>query len=847
MGKILPAPFPVNAFLIRNPKIGLNEHIRIIEERIFKPRADCEEFIIKCPLDWEANDRFEDRNWRMKLQAFSMFESIIHIFDDLEDKSTAVNYFLDVLRDWYNVYGDDPDDIITSRMPESYSWYDMSTGLRSLILAFFINRISVFDIKVSTIDEELILNAYNKHRRHLLNPKVFSLNNHGIFQIQGLMALLQNYNVTTNQIALDYAKNKMTELVKSQFDINGVHTEHSPHYHIFAVNLFESIIENGWYSGSEIPNFVGRAIEVSKWLIDPNKCPACIGDSILTVQNRVNFSRNFYQNLLENKVEEVESVFSNFNNSGYSIFRSEWNVKAEESAYLFFMGMYNSKIHKHRDCLSFEWFENGQKIICDSGKYGYKSDKLRSFFLSNRAHNNIEIEGFDILKENPYKSAIDETSFKKGVFQIKSSINYPKSIIERNLFYKKGHWIIIEDKVTLQKTKKINQWFHINKDYDLVSHNKNCFKFSSKKSNLIINSLNVGIKPSIYRGDDDLMQGFLSEKDLEYDKNFTVGYSCKGNNLYSITILALGESEYKNALSYTKSLKCPNLKEKKQKKSVNLIPNIKHFEINKPTFNLKLGKATYDISAEKGNLCFYLDYKSNEKEFIVLLPGAINRDKIIKNFQRFSWSDEMDYNVISVLDPTIKEDNSISIGWFVGNERQFALDSLIVYFRKLFQNNKVPTNKVTFFGTSAGGYTALKISSYFLDSKIIVINPQTDVFKYYEKDYKILLEKCFPSYSEEEVKAKFSNRFTVNVNLYRRIAPIFYFQNKYDRHHTKEHLKPFLSTIKSNYQNLINVEQDFELNDISKLNVLMYSDDESKHTPPSKEITLNWINKLSKF
>ena len=83
------------------------DQIRLIDERIFKPRGDCEEFMLPAAIDWEAIDRIEDRNWRMQLQGWNFFNPVMNFFDALEDKRPAIEFFFSVARDWWETYGGD--------------------------------------------------------------------------------------------------------------------------------------------------------------------------------------------------------------------------------------------------------------------------------------------------------------------------------------------------------------------------------------------------------------------------------------------------------------------------------------------------------------------------------------------------------------------------------------------------------------------------------------------------------------------------------------------------------------------------------------------------------------------
>lgn len=840
------------AFLFRNTKVSKEVQDDYLKNRVFQPRRDCEKISIKLPLDWESKDREEDRNWRMQLQGFAMFHPITHYFDSREDKAEIVHYFLEVLTDWDINYGADPFDIVTDRMPKSYAWYDMTTGFRALTLAFFINRIQFFSIDISEKSKNLIQKTTLKHIKHLCHEEVFSLNNHGIFQIQGLMALLKVSGEDSNKETISYALDKMESLVDSQFDNKGVHLEHSPHYHLFALHMFERILMNDWYNKKPgIIDTLKKASEVSKWIVDPHKRPACIGDSILTKQEHVDFSVNDHADDLEVETNDKKFVFSKFNESGYSIFRSNWDCNPEKATYFFFMGMYHSKTHKHRDCLSFEWLENGDKLICDSGKYGYKSNEYRNFFLSNRAHNTVEIEGFDIIKLKKYSSAIQETIYEDGIFKLNSKLDYPAVKFNRNIYLKPGRWIIVNDNLDFQKSKLIKQWFHLNKDYGLESFDQNYFKFSNANNKLIVHCLNGECSPKFSYGDRGSMQGFISEKDWHYTENCALGFSANAKKHNLFTILSLGEDDYMDAISYLEGNELNQGLKLDSKsfvtKNLPMINNIPHKRFYDSNIILNKGKSTFTINEYNKRLDFFCDKKEGSDQYIVVLPGAIDRSKHTYNFQRYSWSDDLKCSLISFMDPTIKEDNALSIGWFVGDTHNHSLKVLIINLKNILRFNNIPEEKVLFLGSSAGGFSSLKLSNNFPKSKILVINPQTNVLHYHKEEINKLFDGAFPGFNQEDIVAQFGDRFSLDINLYRRKAPIFYIQNKSDRHHLKEHLRPFLGTIDNQYHQITDLDKNEELKGEKKLNIILYRDSLAKHSPPPKELNLEWIKTLTGF
>jgi hypothetical protein len=524
---------------------------RTITERIFKPRKDIEETILMIPLDWESLDKFEDRNWRMQLQSWGMFHPLMNVFDNYNDKKKIVEYFFDISKDWYNSYFDDPDDIVTSRMPDSYAWYDMSVGFRALNIAFFLDRINKYNISINVEQEKLLKELANKHIRHLSCPETTTLNNnHGMFQLQGLMALTQCLGVEKYDSEYKYALSKMEQMVKDQFDENGVHKEHSPHYHIFALNIFKGVVKGGWYDECiGIEERILKAEQITKWLVDPLRRPACIGDSILTVQKTIDFS-----NISGDNDKGTNLILSNFNDSGYSIIRSRWDVDPSDATYLFFMAGYHSKVHKHRDCLSFEWFDQGEKIICDGGKYGYKTNKYRRYALSNKSHNTVEIEGFDILRMRPYGSALNSTKqLDDTTIHLNASLEYKAICFDRSLYLNAGKWLIIRDKLSHKRDRISTQWFHLKIGYKLRNSKDNRLVFTKNQKEIIINCTNKNLDLSIYDGDEEIMQGFISEKDYVMVPAPAIGFSTEKKNEEIFTIIALSDEFESDALEYIKN------------------------------------------------------------------------------------------------------------------------------------------------------------------------------------------------------------------------------------------------------------------------------------------------------
>ncbi|AVJ28003.1 YqiA/YcfP family alpha/beta fold hydrolase [Achromobacter spanius] len=834
----------------------------IVKRKLFKPRNDCEPFFLKCPVNWEASDRLEDRNWRMQLQGWTYFHAVMNMFDQFGDKEELVRIFFELSRDWYSVYGEDPEDIKTSRMPDSYAWYDMSVGFRALVIAFFIDRISFYKISVPEADLAFLQIVGQKHLRHLSQEKIFSLNNHGIFQIQGLVALVQLLDkVDRKDEILSYGIRKMEELVRSQFGENGIHLEHSPHYHFYVCSTFEAVIQAGWYKDSEIISArISKALERKRWLVDPLTRPICVGDSILTPQQTATFLLQPHDN------HNDEVVISDFHDSGYAVVRSPWKEKSDVASMLFLTAAYHSKSHKHRDCMSFDWFDRGDRIVCDGGKYGYKSDKYRNYFLSARAHNSVEIENFDIIKIKPYGSAVrDIKKVAKNVYCLSASLEYPAIKHSRQIYFCPGRWVAVYDDLAFQRARKFTQWFHLAAGFDVKSISGNKVVAADKNRSVIIQCLDNDLEVSGYHGDDVDINGFVSEKDYKFDPAWAIGFSAVDKQRSIVTTLALGEKEHievqdfvSNGFSFSADV-CAEGSDAgtngletfvsrgvddrsipdDKKAASRMLKGVPHFTIDEDSFELKVGPATYTIERNGLKFHFYANI-SRAHDLTVLLPGAINREKGLVDFQRHSWAKELGTNVISFSDPTILHENDISIGWFQGNENAFAIDLLAELIDSLLKENRFDPSRMTVLGSSAGGFVALKLASRFPDARFVAINPQIFLFNYVQSHYERMMLACYRRQSLAESATRYRDRIVVEVPSAHRSGRIFIIQNTMDERHYELHLKLFLKQLNKNDYYVVNIES-AKRSEVKSLNVLLYEDHLLGHSPPNKETTLRYL------
>ena len=539
---------PVDCYLHRVFPAGLYKESaeEIISRRLFKPRKDCENFELGNPVDWEALERASDRNWRMQLQGWAFLQPVLPYFDSYSQahRESLQELVFKTVVDWVSVYGDDPNDIVTTRMPDSYAWYDMSVGYRALMVAFFCSRGLEQFLSKNTADLKVLNDFVDKHILHLSTPSVLYRNNHGLFQIHGLAALLQNSTEGMKHFhRMQYAEKAMLELLETQFSEDGIHLEHSPHYHFYVLDVFDNIMKSGWYQTEELQHRLDKATNVSKWLLDPNGRVVTVGDSLFSKPRRSVAVPTIGNSLIS----------STFEKSGYSVARTGWGCEPDESAFIFMTGAHHSNVHKHRDCLSFEWQVGGLRVLCDSGKYGYHSDEYRRYALSARAHNVLEIDGFDVLKMSPIGSMLSPSYIEDGIAYLSGFRGYKAFQHEREIISEPKRWLVIIDEVNQQRSKPVTQWLHFGENFnEFKDLGEYCVVEGEHPVQVLIQSFGSKSSIEFFKADTESMNGFLFMRDDIVDTGIAMAIRSVGENPTTkfLTVISLDEGAHQDALEF---------------------------------------------------------------------------------------------------------------------------------------------------------------------------------------------------------------------------------------------------------------------------------------------------------
>lgn len=235
-----------------------------------------------------------------------------------------------------------------------------------------------------------------------------------------------------------------------------------------------------------------------------------------------------------------------------------------------------------------------------------------------------------------------------------------------------------------------------------------------------------------------------------------------------------------------------------------------------------------------------------ENDYLIVAPhGAIQRDEYpLPVFGRWNWDGIFKSNILTICDPSLYLDDELSVGWFAGTRYQNSPELIIDTVKKISQLLNISPNRIIFWGSSAGGYASILLSSLIDGAKFICANGQTTILAY-GANHVELYRKVFDINSTAVDLAKYYperwsaiDALQASYDKKRKTSGII-LQNTMDRRHYEKHYIPFC--------NHFNLPIEGGANKYLNLHSILYSHDKGHGPEPvslSKEVIRDYLPKL---
>ena len=356
--------------------------------------------------DWLTSAFPDDAEWRIEWSKFYYGLDLAAAFNETGDPKFLYTW-QDLVRTWIEQVPVDMDasDVIGRRIQNwIYTW----------------NRFAVapsFQGFNEEFADELIdsITAQVQHLRLNLTAE----RNHRTLELYALfIAALALPELDDRRELLAFSIEELHRNLLADVRDDGVHREHSTHYHMVALRSFLGARINAQLFGLKFPDGFDRCLErTCEFALHGHRpdgvIPALSDSDAGSYQDLLElaatiFSRFDFLYVATKGKQGTPPVekYVNFSDAGYFIQRSGWGENqtafADERFLIFDCGPLGDGGHGHYDALSIEIAAGGRPLVVDPGRFTYHEDKLnwRHWFKGTAAHNTVCVDGLD---QTPYR------------------------------------------------------------------------------------------------------------------------------------------------------------------------------------------------------------------------------------------------------------------------------------------------------------------------------------------------------------------------------------------------------------------------------------------------------------
>lgn len=181
----------------------------------------------------------------------------------------------------------------------------------------------------------------------------------------------------------------------------------------------------------------------------------------------------------------------------------------------------------------------------------------------------------------------------------------------------------------------------------------------------------------------------------------------------------------------------------------------------------------------------------------VMFHAAFDRTKVpLPVFARWNFGKVLGGHVLAVSDPTLALDDELRLGWYVGSLSVDPMQVLLGAVDRVRDLLGLADDHVVFYGSSGGGFAALRAAASRRCGRAAVINPQTEITAYFENAVSQFTKVFASEWTPQQCRNRYPLRWSAlaaiaEARLQQRDLRIVYAQNLVDKAHHVRHFQPF--------------------------------------------------------
>ena len=336
--------------------------------------------------------------------------------------------------------------------------------------------------------DEKIVASLAQQIRYLRNHLTAERNHRTLELYSLLIAALALPEAALDADLLDFAMEAFYQNLLTDVRPDGVHREHSTHYHMMVLRSYLGARENVRRFGLSFPRDyderLERACEFAMHCHRPDGGIPTLSDSdagnysdlLYLASSLLSRPDFFYAATAGAQGVPPQKRYVNFPDAGYYIERSGWGtgqIPFEQESFLIFdCGPLGDGGHGHYDMLNVEIAARGKSLIIDPGRYTYSEHppNLRHWFKGTAAHNTVCIDGLDQVgyrrgkpkKPLPQARLIERWSAPGFDFLCGTAQSPCYEVVHtRRIFYIADEYWIISDSLAGERPHRFDLRFHL--------------------------------------------------------------------------------------------------------------------------------------------------------------------------------------------------------------------------------------------------------------------------------------------------------------------------------------------------------------------------------------------------
>lgn len=425
--------------------------------------------------DWLNAKLIDDEEWRIEWSKFYYGLDLAAAYAETKDRKFLTAWEKLVLS-WIRQvpYNHDVSDVIGRRIQNwIYAWTRFASA------PHFDGLTPGFELQ--------ILESLRQQIRHL-RAHLNEARNHRTLELYALFVAALALPQIASHDLLKFAISELHANLLNDVREDGVHCEHSTHYHMLVLRSYVAAFENARRFGVNFPpaydERLEKACEFAMHFHRPDGQIPALSDSdsgnyadLLAHAARL-LNRPDFLYAATVGTQGVAPVRRNvsFLEGGYHIQRSGWGNREtpfrQERFLVFDCGALGDGGHGHYDLLNIEVSAGGQPLIVDPGRYTYaeQTPNLRHWFKGTAAHNTVCVDGKDqtaYYRGKP-KGKLPEARFVERwsspgfdmLCGVARSAEY-EAVHTRRIFFLGDEYWIIHDRLRGAQPHRYDLRFHL--------------------------------------------------------------------------------------------------------------------------------------------------------------------------------------------------------------------------------------------------------------------------------------------------------------------------------------------------------------------------------------------------